>query len=407
MFCTVASGHDRGQSLSWPGKTRQFETPVARTALEWLVSRGGRRRASPRRRGRSGRSAPARSRRPARPGAAATARRRAAARRGRPRSRAGTPRSSARGRRSAGWCRSRSPPVAERRAGVDAEGGHEQVGLDREVRGRKAERAAALVADDDHAFDLGRPPEHGRGARRRPRAAAARISRRRDALEERHGARVEAELRSSARSPRAAMPEAEVSPATTTFVPDRAEHVAAKSSGSRCCSSWSNVDDERLLDAVLREQLQPPLERREQLDAVAEREPRMRVEGDDRRVSPVSTAAAITRWCPRWTPSNVPIATARAARSSSAGAARPSRQHRPVHRHELARADDAHALVHAPPALPDRRAPSSPTSRGQERERLRGRHDPRSSASATENGPTSVRRSVRQCPPSASAIART
>ena len=43
------------------------------------------------------------------------------------------------------------------------------------------------------------------------------------------------------------------------------------------------LDDERLLDAERREQLEPPLERREQLDLVAEHLARMRVEGDDRR----------------------------------------------------------------------------------------------------------------------------
>ena len=41
-----------------------------------------------------------------------------------------------------------------------------------------------------------------------------------------------------------------------------------------------------VLDAGLGEQLEPPLERREQLDAVAEHEPRVRVERDDRRREP-------------------------------------------------------------------------------------------------------------------------
>ena len=122
--------------------------------------------ASLRRRARSGRSAPARSRTPARRGAAPTARRRAGVRRGRPRSRAGAARSGA----LAAVVRVRADrdrgPVVERGAGVDPVRGHEQLRLDREVRRRVSERAAALVAADDDPVQLrqaaraGAPPPH-------------------------------------------------------------------------------------------------------------------------------------------------------------------------------------------------------------------------------------------------------
>ena len=63
--------------------------------------------------------------------------------------------------------------MVERGAGVDPVRRDEQRRLDREVRRRVAERAAALVAGDDGAVQLGRPSEQPCGPLIRPGAAAA------------------------------------------------------------------------------------------------------------------------------------------------------------------------------------------------------------------------------------------
>ena len=107
---------------------------------------------------------------------------------------------------------------------------------------------------------------------------------------------------------------------------------------------------------------------------------RMRVERHDRRPQVRRRAPPRSRGrCPRWTPSNVPIATARGAARELVGHACATFTRQPLRR----------ARARRPPAAA---APASNASGV--------------TASATENGPTSVRRSVTQCPPSASAIAR-
>ena len=83
------------------------------------------------------------------------------------------------------------------------------------------------------------------------------------------------------------------------------------------------------------------------------------MEGDGRRHPPAASVAARTARWPRWTPSNVPIATARGLRSSSPASGRPSsrpleREHRPPDR----LGDAARASSAAEPALP-RRGPAA------------------------------------------------
>ena len=117
------------------------------------------------------------------------------------------------------------------------------------------------------------------------------------------------------------------------------------------------LEHRRLGDAELGEQLEPPLERRDQLDEVSEHDPRVRVERE-----------------------------------------RPDRQtgrerlldHPPVPEVHSVERPDAHRFAHGSSA--------SASSAGITRS---------SSASSTLNGPTSSRRNVAQWPPSASAIART
>src|SRR5262249_10139015 len=55
-------------------------------------------------------------------------------------------------------------PMSEPESGIDPVSGTREVRLETEVRGRVAERPAALVAGDDEAVELERPAEH-RGRR--------------------------------------------------------------------------------------------------------------------------------------------------------------------------------------------------------------------------------------------------
>ena len=128
------------------------------------------------------------------------------------------------------------------------------------------------------------------------------------------------------------------------------------------------VDDERLLDPGLGEQLEPPLERHQQLDAVAERLARVRVEGDHRR-RPSGGERGVE---------HAPVAEVDAVEGAERDRARLRLE-----------------LIHLPGDVHSRASASSAVSRRS------------GSASSTRNGPTSVRRNVLQWPPSAVAIART
>ena len=167
--CSRRRGSPRGSSPA-SATTRIASQPALRLPAA-DASTDARRPASPRRRGRSARRARPPSRRPPRRGAVPRARRRGACRRGRRRSRAGTARSGARCRRSAGSCRSRRPRGGRARRPRRSRSAGRGARVDRDVRRRVAERAAALVARDDDAVELERPAEHRRRARRRrPRA---------------------------------------------------------------------------------------------------------------------------------------------------------------------------------------------------------------------------------------------
>ena len=349
---------------------------------------------------------------PPRRGGAATARRPAACRRGRRRSRAGTPRSAARRRRSAGSSRSRSPPGDRGEPGVDAVQRHEQLA----ARRRRSQSGS-------RAYPRARRP---RPRSRRPRAdgrAAGRASstlalvqqvpdrRRGHALEQRHRPDVEAEPRSSVEVAPTPVAEPEVLAGDHDLGADRPSMVSANSSGSIRCVSERELDHERLLHPELGEQLEAPFEGREQLDPVPEHAPRVRVEGDDGRRRPgghrrldhaaVAEVDAVERAESR---------PARGFRSSSETEcatftwASPPGRPRPAHRR---------TAFARPPGLgagPSRiaAAPSASTSTaGRNGSASAGGRIRSSSASSTEKGPTSSRRSVRQCPPSASAIERT
>src|SRR6185503_2943396 len=258
--------------------------------------------------------------------------------------------------------------VAVGGAGVDAVAGDEQARLRAQVRGRKPERAAARVARDDRARDLGRPAEHRGRALDLAGAEEVADPRRRDALDERHRPRVEAEAAQLLEVARTTLAEAEVRAGDDHFAPDRPQDPLGEGLRRELGELEIEVHDERLLDAGLREQLQPPFERDEQLDAVAERDPRVRVEGDRGRRRPRRTCGV----------ENAPMADVDAVE-------RPERD-RPRLRLDLLHAPgDDHSRASASSAVSSRSG----------------------SASSTSNGPTAVRRSVAQWPPSAVAIART
>ena len=192
--------------------------------------------------------------------------------------------------------------------------------------------------------------------------------RRRDPLDERHGPRLDPSRASVSRSPYdrgrsgSCARDAQRAPSGSRHAPGELLGLLRGELRSR--------QDERLPHAEFREQLEAAGQCRQQLDG---RIP-ARGGGVDRmsRRSPAARAsnASTTRLWPRWTPSNVPIATARVARASSSTARRPScGQHRlrldppagaPCDGHEL-RACNARTSPSAAPeiGLPARSASAS------------------------------------------------
>src|SRR4051812_37926691 len=267
--------------------------------------------------------------------------------------------------------------VLARRARVDPELGHEQLRVEAEIRRREAEGAASCIARHDRAVELGGSPEQAR----RPidLAAAQQVAdpRRRDALGERDRANVEAqplELREVA-DPTAT--EAEVRPRDHDLRPERPQHGLDELLGAELGYVEPELDHQRLLDAARGQQLEPPLERGEQLDAVAERGSRMRLEGGAGRRQTRGGRGL----------EHAPVADVDAVEG-------PDR-------------DRTRALLELRGRPCDLHGPLRPAGRPTRASASSGGIIRSGSASSTRKGPTSVRRSVRQWPPSAVAIART
>ena len=253
--------------------------------------------------------------------------------------------------------------MADRRARVDPECRHEQVGGSLEVRGREAEQPSALVAHDDDSLDLRRPAEQvGRMADVAGREQLPDVARR-DAVDERHAAHVEAELLEEHEVARPAAAEAEAVSGGDDLGPDPAEDRLS----------------ERLRLERGKRGVEATFERREQLDRRAEERARVWIERHDRRAQ-VRRAGRLED-------------AAVAAMDPVEGADR-DRARRPLELVGAAR--DRHPLAAETRASTSASARSSP-----------GSNASGPTASAIVNGPTSVRLSVRQCPPSAVARART
>src|SRR3954471_7241757 len=267
--------------------------------------------------------------------------------------------------------------VLARRARVDPELGHEQLRVEAEVRGREAERATPCIARHDRAVELGGGPAPSR----RPidLAAAEQVAdpRRRDALGERHRANIESSPLELREVTHATATEAEVRAGDDDLRSERPQHRLDELLGAELGYVEPELHHQRLLDAARGEQLEPPLERGEQLDPVAERGSGVRLEGDDRRRETRGDRGL----------QHAPVPDVDAVE-------RPDR-------------DGARALLELRGGPRDLHAPLRPAGSATRASASSGGIIRSASASSTRKGPTSVRRSVRQWPPSAVAIART
>ena len=273
-------------------------------------------------------------------------------------------------------------PAAGRGAGVDAVRRHEQLAGDREVRGREAERAAARVAARRR---FPRPPAAARAV-----AAAASISPARSELADRASrrrsrraarARVEARARRAGRGRRCGLrPKRKSAPATTTSAPIAPSTALGERLG-RASAASSSVEGDTSTSSIPR--AASSSSRRssvvEELDAVAEHRPRVRVERDDGRREPRVDRARVE---------HPPVPAVDAVEGADRDRPRRALRARGI-------ASDVHGTRPLEPRRPASASGGRRTMRVRRRPPRRG------------TGPTSVRRSVAQCPPSASAIART
>src|SRR3954469_1653169 len=168
-------------------------------------------------------------------------------------------------------------------ARVDAVRRHDEARIQGQVRGREAERAAARVARDDEAVDLRGPPQERGGALQLARPDEPPDGRRGDAFHQRDVARVEAELAQDAQVAVAAVAEAEALARDDDLGADRAEYPFGEVLRGPGRELVGELEHEHVLDVEPFDQLDPPLERRQQLDPVSEDLARVWVERDDGR----------------------------------------------------------------------------------------------------------------------------
>src|SRR4029453_4876570 len=231
---------------------------------------------------------------------------------------------------------------------------------------------------DDRALDLGGPAEQRPGPLDLPGAKQVADARRRDPLDQRHGADVETEPVQELEVTGPSAAEAEVRPSDDDLGAYREQHALDELLRPELRDLEVEVDHQRLDDSRLPEELEAPFERRQQLDAVAEGDAGVRVERDHGRRLPGRDRSV-----------EDPAMTAMD----------------PVERPERDRPGPGAALARVGSALPAAGAPAPAAS---SRASASSAGISRSgSASSTRNGPTSVRRNVTQWPPSAVAIERT
>src|SRR5580765_3341657 len=172
--------------------------------------------------------------------------------------------------------------VAKRRPRIDAIGRDEDLWSDGEVGRRIPKGSAALVPEHDGALDLGRATEEPGGPNDVALPQQAPDRSRGDPGHHGHRANVEAELRQQTRVTCRAAAEAEVLADHDHLGADPSEDGVAELRRLAPRKLRSELDDEHLVDTGVLQQLEAPLERREQLHVVAEHEPRVWPEGDHR-----------------------------------------------------------------------------------------------------------------------------
>src|SRR5579884_4205063 len=286
---------------------------------------------------------------------------------------------------------------------VDAVRRHCELRPHVEVGGREAEPRAAVISADDDALDLEGPPEQARRLGHLARLREGADSRGRDSLDERHRAHVEPERREQPEVAGPPAPEAESGACRHDLRPDRQQVVAHERLRLELGHRGRERHDQDLVEPAAGQELDPPLKAREQGNRLPEDGARMRVEGDPGRHQPRVDRGAHHR----------PVAEVDAVEGTD--------RHRPTPPTEVGRSPrDLHAAVPAPwpfasastpaaTAAGTRRSasPGSRASASWTGSRLGAAAGGGGTASSTANGPTAVRRSARQCPPSAVAIART
>src|SRR4249919_1459884 len=259
--------------------------------------------------------------------------------------------------------------VAEAESRVDPVPRAREVRLQAQVRRRVAERPSTLVARDDDTVELERPAEHARCGHDVTLRQRGSDRRRRDAGQLRHHHDLESEP----------LQEREIAGSTDAEVEVRAGHHNLDADGAQVprrelprrelLQLGREGGDEDILDAGLADQLEPASERGKQLDLVAERDARVRIERHDRRQE-AGRAHRVDHGA---------MAAVHAVEAPDGGRTRRPRELR-------RRPRDAHSSL-------DSASSGSMIRSG--------------SASSTRNGPISVRRRDAQWPPRTSAMART
>ena len=165
-------------------------------------------------------------------------------------------------------------------------GGTRRSWRDVEIRGREPELPAAAVPADDGPLDLGRTAEQRRRPLRLAGVQELPHATRGDVLDERHPPHVEAEPREQVEIAFAPATEPERLPRGDRLGSDPAEHLLGELLRRQRSELLVEPEHEDVLDSGVREQLEPALERREELDVAAEHGPGMRIERHDARAQP-------------------------------------------------------------------------------------------------------------------------
>ena len=173
--------------------------------------------------------------------------------------------------------------MSECRSGIDAVPWDEQAWLHSDVGGREAERAAPLVAGDDHSLYFGRPAKESGGAHDVARVQELTDPARRDAFHKRNRTHLESEPAEEWDIALAPLSEAKGLRRDHDTRAKRLENVSNEVFRLPSRQLGRELEDEQLVRPDFLNQLDAALQRRDQLDVVPEDAARVWVERDDRR----------------------------------------------------------------------------------------------------------------------------